>query len=1494
MKRAKKFGSGFCSPAVGAFTRRRLPTALAAAAVLFTAALALAAPASAAVRIAEDVAFLSSLPSRLPGTPGNRAAADYIENRFRALGMERVTRESYPVLSPLDREEAAINVDGRRYRLDSLWPNHVRTSMLPPEGVSGPLVYGADGELDRYQGQPVPGSVVLLDFNSGDRWLDAGMLGARAVVFIAPEETTFYEARRKFLEIPAELPRFMVDRASGAELRAAAARDGETIATVTGRQSWERVEAANILGYIPGTDPEIGGEIICFTAYYDSISVVPGRAPGADQASGAAVLLALAEHFSQNPPRRTLLFAAMGSHFINLAGMDDFVNRHFRLNRAHARLVEDPIDIKLMVALELSSHSERVAVWHNAGPGDRDALRVQRYFAAYARRLFTYLPESYEGMLLNGVSPERGMTFNSFLPESIRTAGTLSVRAGLPTLSFVTAYDNRRFFDTPADTFERVDIAGLESQASMLTDLFSRAFNDADFFPETTTALRDNLRTLRNRVVYFDPRSGFVPNEPVPGALVAPDFYDPSIHNSFANRKSSYGVRGTYIDVADEDGYFTMTQLPLGRSLTMRAYLLDPDNGAIVMAPDLGVNGAENYPVKLSMDVDFKEWMIVLFECESVTIYDFIDPRFLMQLDGLEIFDPADSIPTAYGMTYHDEPAWQWTSEHEPAAVLHVVPGMRVKVTGEAGPLGKRLLLLNSPDGRTRDSAEGIGFDVTADRDRMVHTPFHAAQDMIHLNEYRINNFERFGIVNERLAELHQAARQWFEQAGQAMAEYDWKTFTTASRRAVGLESRAYPDVRATTNDVIIGLIFYFIILLPFAFFFERLVFGFVDIRKQIAAIFLVFLAVYIMLRIVHPGFQLSESPEVILLGFIVLALSGIVVSLVAGKFEEQMQQLKRERVRIYETDVGRIAATGTAFSLGMANMKRRKLRSALTAVTLILLTFTVLSFTSIRSFMRFNQVRRPYAPSYEGLLIRDQAWGPLEESRFQYVKNEFSDRAAVAPRAWYMNPNIEQSTFVPIAHGEREVYALALLGMSPAEIDVTGLDAFLTAGRWFREADESSVILPAAMARALGFEAGRVGRGEISIFGEALTVIGLIDDEKLNDYIDLDGERPLPVDFAAMPEQEMRKLKMERMAGVASAEVTVAGVTQQQAANVPILPYELLRRRSGNVHSVAVRFDEDRDARREVEDFVSRLAVTVFAGIGERTFVYSSLGMTSFAGIGNLFIPILIASLIVLNTMLGAVYERIKEIGIYSSVGLAPSHISALFFAEACVYAVVGAVAGYLLGQVVTRGLSAVGMLSGLTLNYSSLSAVFSTMIVMATVFLSTIFPARKASELSVPDVTRKWVLPKAEGDDWHFDFPFTVGGGEVLGLMVFLRDFFDSYSIDSVGTFYTSDTVFESREDQRGGSYQVVSRVHLAPFDLGVRQQLTLSAVPMEEFSFYTIKVRMIRETGDSNDWQRLNRRFLDAIRKQFLVWRTIDPSVKESYRKEGEKLHGKQERR
>ena len=196
----------------------------------------------------------------------------------------------------------------------------------------------------------------------------------------------------------------------------------------------------------------------------------------------------------------------------------------------------------------------------------------------------------------------------------------------------------------------------------------------------------------------------------------------------------------------------------------------------------------------------------------------------------------------------------------------------------------------------------------------------------------------------------------------------------------------------------------------------------------------------------------------------------------------------------------------------------------------------------------------------------------------------------------------------------------------------------------------------------------------------------------------------------------------------------------------------------------------------------------------------YSSIAATSARGMELIFFPILIASLIVLNTMLGSVFERVKEIHIFSSIGLAPSHIGMLFIAEALVYAILGSVAGYLLGQFTSKILVWTHWLPDLYLNFSSVSAVMTTLIVVAVVLLSTLYPARKAAEVATPAIERTWQVPDPDGDHWIVPLPFAVTGDQASGLNCFLGEWFQAYEEYSIGDFVTQNVESEEFEHENG----------------------------------------------------------------------------------------------
>jgi len=1422
--------------------------------------------------IRRTVEQLAAPGSRLAGYPGCDAAADYIEQQFLDMGLERVSSEEYLVTVPIDHGASLTLADGYEMPLYGMWPNLVRPPSLPLEGIEGRLIYGGSGSFEDLDGLAVEGSIVLMEYNTWSNWLNPAMLGAQAILFAEPDSTNYIQSARKFLQVPLRTPRFWVDRGVARELRRRLEGDSPLV-RLRSRMTWERRPTRNVVAWLPGTDVALRDEVVLIEAYYDGMSVVPAKAPAAEMASGAAALLEIARFLGERPRRRPVVLAATSAHHLALRGMSAFLQRHYRTESHYADLVEEPIDIKLSISLDLSSHTDELGIWNSS-----TGLYQRRFFAPFGN-LFVQLAEeiapalgrSPGTALYNGITPVGGLTWENLVPGgSLMSSAQLALEAGIPALAFVTVNDARLAVDTPFDRPEQVRFDNLTRQTRLLAGIIHQALDRPDLFPDFRMRLKDQLKGVHGRVLTF-PRRSIAPDRPRPGAIVA---------LRAGTGKSVKGVRGTFYELTDERGEFEILGVRAA-GVTVQAFYLDPGDGEIIYAPNLGEQ-AKIYKQAMTLNWWLTESTSILFPCVATDFYELVDPRFLNKLSAVQVYDETNSAPREYGYAIG-------VGSDEPVGVLFTPPGEQVKLTMSEGLMGIRFMLLNSLGSDSEEQARGVGFP-THEPGAFLRTPYQAARDMWQLNEARIQELRRFAIENTRLAQLHLEARRSLDLAAQALEHKRWSAFMRYSRAALGLEARAYPDVKDTQNDVVHGIVFFMALLIPCAFFAERLLFAFPDIRGQIGGFALVFAVIWIAISMVHPAFELS-NPLVVLLAFIILALAVFVLVLLLSRFNAYMRQFSADAVLVHDTDISRLGASYAAFVLGISNMRRRKLRTALTFVTLLLLTFTVLSFTSIQTQLRFSRVRQDHEGEYVGALIRGRTWKPLPESTIDYARADFGQAGTVVPRSWYRP---ESKNIIPVFRGDRVVQVEGITGLAPDETRVTGADRCLTAGSWFEGERERSCLLPSRLAGLLGLGQDEVGSTYVRIFGERFLVRGVFDEDELDALLDLDGEQLTPVDFteigqtALKDERAQEQLQRE---GRERVSVELVSFTHRPANQTLILPCQLLRELGGSLQSVAVRLDDPGGAQERIESFLSRLAVTLFAGLADEesgktgVWTYNSIGMTAFGGLGAQFVPALIAALIVLNTMLGAVYERFREISIYSSVGLAPVHISFLFIAEACVYAVLGVVGGYLVGQVTARVLVWQGWLGGISLNYSSLAAVGAAVLVMSVVFLSSLYPARVAARMAVPDVTRRWKLPTPDGDSWEFPFPFTVSGTEVLGLCAFLVAYLKAYSEESLGTFYTQDTELTAVDAPAGMGYEVATRIWLAPFDLGVSQDLALRGTPTGEHNAYEISLSIQRLSGEPISWQRTNQRFVNILRKQFLIWRTLLPAVKEEYRREAE---------
>jgi hypothetical protein len=86
---------------------------------------------------------------------------------------------------------------------------------------------------------------------------------------------------------------------------------------------------------------------------------------------------------------------------------------------------------------------------------------------------------------------------------------------------------------------------------------------------------------------------------------------------------------------------------------------------------------------------------------------------------------------------------------------------------------------------------------------------------------------------------------------------------------------------------------------------------------------------------------------------------------------------------------------------------------------------------------------------------------------------------------------------------------------------------------------------------------------------------------------------------------------------------------------------------------------------------------------------------------------------------------------------------------------------------------------------------------------------------------------------------------------------------------------------------SHGIKTTIWLTPFDLGVRQDLTLLIHPGQFPDIYEVQVILKRLSGDDGSWYRMNRTFLTELRKQFLQWRSLTPQRMLQYVEESKEL-------
>lgn len=794
--------------------------------------------------------------------------------------------------------------------------------------------------------------------------------------------------------------------------------------------------------------------------------------------------------------------------------------------------------------------------------------------------------------------------------------------------------------------------------------------------------------------------------------------------------------------------------------------------------------------------------------------------------------------------------------------------------------------------GSTPEDPIGKGISIKPEDLKNLNVSRIAIDNTITLNKGRIEKLHSRNIFNDVIELYHDKAEQHQADAKKALSE--GKINLARAHEVFGqtLAVQAYRPLRDMINDLVQSVLILLILTIPFAFALERLIIGSTNIYKQMAWVLIFFIMTFLLLYFTHPAFALSQAPMIIFIAFFIIVMSVIVIYIVMNRFKAELAALQGMDTASHRVNTQNSMLLA-AIIIGVSSMRNRPVKTFLTILTVILLTFTIISFASFEST---DSVSANYMGDGSGE-PRIESFLPQHVDLLmpicQATKDLYEENYHVFYRsASYNSPFYNCSTYPvqtnvlynPNATGEEKTKMLeAVVGFELAERTQSARLAKLmpepAPGVITEEnKDYPGIYLSTVTAEQMDLKVGDC----LYLRNEIVCLHGTFIPSELEGFAYLDGGLTVPPNFKKTAEAEEKG----QFVIFNNAYVDASNFIWSDPNLSVLTDYKTANKINGFVNAVILypREGKNPDIKKDATDIAEVTFGIVYSNTSEGVNRHFKAPKLSVSGLSDLIVPLLLGALIILSSLLGSIADREREIFTFSALGLSPKDVSMLFFAESGVYAVIGGLGGYLLSQVTNAVLTYCakrGMLEAPQMNFSSMTTVYTILIVMGIVLLSTIYPAIKAGRAASPDVARKWKMPPPEGDNLSFQFPFTVSRVDFGGILVFISEHFGNHTDSSLGSFAASNIQITHGKTEYTEGYILSVDLTLAPFDLGVAEELKMYSAPSDIEGVDVVTVSIIRKDGSKGAWLRGNRRFVDEVRNQFLLWRSLPVETVMHYR-------------
>ncbi len=290
-------------------------------------------------KVTATISFLASdeLGGRGTGTGGFNVAAAYVASRFRGAGLVPVANESYyheTIVKQVRLPASAKLTDGVGKPLTNWGPLAAGAEAFVYDGPIQSVDLSSLKEGDKLSGMVIGKYEPETRGNRGLGQLArlASQLrdaGATALLLVTTEDSD-WTSQATSLRDNAR-PESSVRNSIPIILVAAEVADVTQIHLDVSANIINESPMRNVIGVLPGSDPELSKQAILFSAHLDHLGANPNVGDGIfngadDDASGCTAVITLADAFGALPehPKRSLLFMTFWGEEMGLLGSKEF------------------------------------------------------------------------------------------------------------------------------------------------------------------------------------------------------------------------------------------------------------------------------------------------------------------------------------------------------------------------------------------------------------------------------------------------------------------------------------------------------------------------------------------------------------------------------------------------------------------------------------------------------------------------------------------------------------------------------------------------------------------------------------------------------------------------------------------------------------------------------------------------------------------------------------------------------------------------------------------------------------------------------------------------------------------------------------------------------------------------------------------------------------------------------------------------------------------